>query len=205
MGVKLKLKKEKFIYNTKLIVKETSLHALPKYYKYYEVISLSNKENYCTLKGREIKVYRNLHYSEVKVGESSMVLIKSYKLSFFSLFKIFMNDFVFFYLKRNFKKCTYIIKINKMFFFALLLTALYFLVNHISNGRIVKLIEESNVFHFLWVFIMTFFTIKKIIEFRVYFRHPDKKVSDVAEKIANSEIEKFKEDLKYEERVKDSL
>ena len=205
MGVKLKLNKEKFIYNTKLIVEETSLHALPKYYKYYEVISLSNKENYCTLKGREIKVYKNLHYSELKLGESSVVLINSYKLSFFSLLKILMNDFVFFKLRVWLKKIVYFLKINRMVFYALLFTVLYFFVNSVFEGKVVKLIKENNIFHFLWVFIMSFFTIKKIIEFRIHFNHPDKKASDMAEKIANSEIENFKEDLKYEEHLKDSL
>ncbi|CAM1367097.1 protein of unknown function [Tenacibaculum soleae] len=96
MEINLNLNKEKFTCKTKLIVKQTSLHYIPKYNKGYEVISLSNKKKYCTLKGREIKVYKSLHYSEIKVGGSNMDLIKSYKLNHFNYFKIFISDFVFF-------------------------------------------------------------------------------------------------------------
>ncbi|WP_418653151.1 hypothetical protein [Tenacibaculum soleae] len=88
---------------------------------------------------------------------------------------------------------------------ALLLTVLYFLVNHISNGRIVKFIEGANIFHFLWIFIMSFFTIKKIIELRIHFTHPDKKVSDLAKKIVKDGLDKHEEDIDFERRFNDTL
>ncbi|WP_428742455.1 hypothetical protein [Tenacibaculum sp.] len=203
--MKLKLEEEKFIYNTKLIIEKVSPHVLPKYYKGYEITRVSNKESYCTLKNKKINVYRSLAVSELKVGESTVSLIMSFKLRWFSLFKIYLNDFIFFSLNSNFRKLKYFIKVNKMFFVALLITGLYFLLNSIFEGKIVDFIEKTKVFHFLWVFIVSFLTVKKIVEFRLHFSNPDKKIYDIAEEKSQENIEEYRKDIEYKKRSENSL
>ncbi|GFD76312.1 hypothetical protein KUL113_57320 [Tenacibaculum sp. KUL113] len=205
MGVKLKLEEEKFIYNTKLITEKVSPHVLPKYHKDYEIIRVSNKESYCTLKNKKINVYRSLAVSELKVGEPAVRLIKSFKLRRFSLFKIYLNDFIFFSLNSNLRKLNYFIKVNKMFFVALLITGLYFLLNNIFEGKIVELIEKTKVFHFLWVFIVSFLTVKKIVELRLHFSNPEKKIYDIAEEKSQEKIEEYRKNVEYKKRSENSL
>lgn len=188
-----------------MITEKVSPHVLPKYHKDYEIIRVSNKESYCTLKNKKINVYRSLAVSELKVGEPAVRLIKSFKLRRFSLFKIYLNDFIFFSLNSNLRKLNYFIKVNKMFFVALLITGLYFLLNNIFEGKIVELIEKTKVFHFLWVFIVSFLTVKKIVELRLHFSNPEKKIYDIAEEKSQEKIEEYRKDVEYKKRSENSL